>query len=450
MKGKEVKIGLSIIGVLLCVFGAVLFVRLRHPDQGAATDAKTVSKNSKGRPKKTADDKELEAESADAPKLKLDQEFESDSVPSHGLESAATRDSAGKTDQEPEGPATRDAWPEHASSEQPPGRYRSGMATSEKEAGAGDRYGRRYGGADELQLEGSSRRMASGTGDPAVEDEIPAAASDASEDGPLAPAFEVAGDQPADGYRARDERRQEELAGEVAAEDPFPPAARSEFSNRGLPIGGALKKSRGEVELTPVEEADEEPSDDPPSGVSQADRELGADLPWAGQQPGGDGVYFVEANDSFASISKKVYGAEGYFKALHEYNRERFPNPNQIDAGDEIATPDVALLKKNYPKLCPKRRTAPSEPREGAMRLASSAATARRGRSYLVAKGDTLFDIAKRELGKASRWREIYDLNQDVLGADFNYLSPGMELLLPDGGEKPDPVAHRGSYDRRR
>ena len=57
-----------------------------------------------------------------------------------------------------------------------------------------------------------------------------------------------------------------------------------------------------------------------------------------------------------------------------------------------------------------------------------------------MAEGDTLFNIARYELGKASRWAEIYDLNRDVLGKDFNYLTPGIQLVLPEG-EKSDVIA---------
>ena len=47
------------------------------------------------------------------------------------------------------------------------------------------------------------------------------------------------------------------------------------------------------------------------------------------------------------------------------------------------------------------------------------------GRTYTVASGDTLFSIARYELGKASRWAEIYDMNRDVLGKNFSELPPG-------------------------
>ena len=51
---------------------------------------------------------------------------------------------------------------------------------------------------------------------------------------------------------------------------------------------------------------------------------------------------------------------------------------------------------------------------------------------YVVEEGDTLFDIARYELGKASRWAEIYDLNRNQLGSDYDYLAPGTKLMLPD------------------
>jgi nucleoid-associated protein YgaU len=64
-----------------------------------------------------------------------------------------------------------------------------------------------------------------------------------------------------------------------------------------------------------------------------------------------------------------------------------------------------------------------------------------------VAEGDTLFDIARAELGKASRWAEIYELNRDQLGEDFNYLAPGMQLVMPPRGDRPESITTRPSRD---
>jgi hypothetical protein len=67
------------------------------------------------------------------------------------------------------------------------------------------------------------------------------------------------------------------------------------------------------------------------------------------------------------------------------------------------------------------------------------------GRMYTVTDGDTLFEIARHELGKPSRWAEIYQLNRDVLGEDFDYLRPGTQLILPaDAGSVGNPANRLG------
>jgi nucleoid-associated protein YgaU len=54
---------------------------------------------------------------------------------------------------------------------------------------------------------------------------------------------------------------------------------------------------------------------------------------------------------------------------------------------------------------------------------------------YTVTEGDTLFEIARHELGKPARWAEIYELNREVLGDDTDFLRPGTELILPATSE---------------
>jgi len=49
---------------------------------------------------------------------------------------------------------------------------------------------------------------------------------------------------------------------------------------------------------------------------------------------------------------------------------------------------------------------------------------------YEVKKGDTLSSIAKKQLGDANRWREIYDLNREHI-ADPSMLFMGTQLRLP-------------------
>ena len=145
------------------------------------------------------------------------------------------------------------------------------------------------------------------------------------------------------------------------------------------------------------------------------------------------GQYIVQPNDNYWTISEKVYGTGGYFKAIYEHNRRQHSQSDRLQVGDSLDVPDVAVLQQAYPDLCPKsdHDTAPVQP-------TSAVAAAPPGtRSYAVADGDTLYEIARRELGRASRWGEIYQLNHDQLGNDFGYLRPGTQLLLPSDSSAP-------------
>ena len=147
------------------------------------------------------------------------------------------------------------------------------------------------------------------------------------------------------------------------------------------------------------------------------------------------GTYKIQPNDNYWVISEKVYGSGAYFNALAEINRSKVAERDKLRVGDMISTPTIAQLEHSYPQLCPKpshRDTVRSR-----SSLVSTHSPYTGGRTYEVQEGDTLFDIARHELGKASRWSEIYDLNREALGKDFDYLTPGMQLILPPKDSSP-------------
>jgi len=159
-----------------------------------------------------------------------------------------------------------------------------------------------------------------------------------------------------------------------------------------------------------------------------------------------DGKYVVAPNDSFATISERLYGTDAYFKALAEWNRTKFPDEDQLRVGDVISAPEESELLDKYPDLCP------SPERRDVIRSRISAVSTgqgyRTGPTYTVQAGDTLFDIARYKLGNGARWPDIYELNSDVLQGDFNYVTPGMVLALPE--EASDTVTRRPASMRAR
>ncbi len=56
---------------------------------------------------------------------------------------------------------------------------------------------------------------------------------------------------------------------------------------------------------------------------------------------------------------------------------------------------------------------------------------AARKRTYTVRAGDSLSSIARRELGNEARWRELYAMNQGVIGSNPELINPGQVLTLP-------------------
>jgi nucleoid-associated protein YgaU len=51
-------------------------------------------------------------------------------------------------------------------------------------------------------------------------------------------------------------------------------------------------------------------------------------------------------------------------------------------------------------------------------------------KTYTVKSGDTLGEIAKRELGSASKYMEIFNANRDLL-SDPDKIKPGQVLKMP-------------------
>ena len=144
-------------------------------------------------------------------------------------------------------------------------------------------------------------------------------------------------------------------------------------------------------------------------------------------------MYEVQPNDSYWTISERVYGTGAYFRALAEQNRGKAARPDRLQPGLVISTPPIAQLEKDYPDYCPRPNRREAVRNRAANRYSGAvmAAAGGGGRTYVVQEGDTLSSIARHELGKVSRWAEIYQLNREALGKDYDYLTPGMRLVLP-------------------
>lgn len=67
----------------------------------------------------------------------------------------------------------------------------------------------------------------------------------------------------------------------------------------------------------------------------------------------------------------------------------------------------------------------------GSSRRAGPSAGNESTRRYTVEKGDTLSRIAERYYGQPSKWRLIYEANQNTI-SDPDLIYPGQELEIPE------------------
>ncbi len=107
--------------------------------------------------------------------------------------------------------------------------------------------------------------------------------------------------------------------------------------------------------------------------------------------------YTVQDGDTLSDIAKQHYGDALLYGRIFEANRPMLESPDAIYPGQTLRIPEAA---------------PPG--------------------TYTVEKGDTLSKIAKKLLGDAGRYTEIYDLNKDALTSP-DAIQVGQVLKIPSG-----------------
>ena len=150
--------------------------------------------------------------------------------------------------------------------------------------------------------------------------------------------------------------------------------------------------------------------------------------------------WLVKDGDSFWSIAQSNYGDGRFFRALYETNRRLVPGFEDLVPGVELQLPTKEQLIEKYARLCPADAVHANDeyrvtPDEMVNDMTSSCDTDIEQRLYETTSTDTLFTIARRELGQASRYVELIELNRFRIGDDVTHetvLRKGIKLLLPE------------------
>ena len=128
--------------------------------------------------------------------------------------------------------------------------------------------------------------------------------------------------------------------------------------------------------------------------------------------------YVVRPGDTLGKIARVTLGADSAANrsAILGLNPKLARNPDLIRVGEVYKVPGSAA---GASAVASRRETAPALP----------PAAGNKG-VYEVKSGDTLSEIAQRELGTSRRWKELLTLNADQLD-DAADLRVGMRLKLP-------------------
>lgn len=130
----------------------------------------------------------------------------------------------------------------------------------------------------------------------------------------------------------------------------------------------------------------------------------------------------VQPHDTIWTIAQKHYPSVQYAHALWRHNQQSFPKPNNLTVGLWMEIPSPEYLREAFPETFKSEEVAVAAPMTPEPRL----------RQYKTGPGDTLFSIAKRQLGATHRWVELYRLNHAKVGDDPAVLPVGVMIDLPD------------------
>lgn len=149
----------------------------------------------------------------------------------------------------------------------------------------------------------------------------------------------------------------------------------------------------------------------------------------------GDGAterHRVRAGDTMATVADIYYGDDKLVSLLAKANPE-LPLTGPLPADATVRIPPLEDNQHDFSDRDIKSANATMTSGILADRAKQNTPDdSKTLRTYKVQDGDSFYTIAASELGAASRWPELYDINKEVVGNDPNRLRAGLVLKIPE------------------
>ena len=126
----------------------------------------------------------------------------------------------------------------------------------------------------------------------------------------------------------------------------------------------------------------------------------------------------LQPGDTLAGLAMSYYGSERYVRLLLDSNPQ-ITNPDRLRVGSIVKIPPVPADDRSSaskPQSMPRKSAPPTG----------------KNRTYTVQSGDSFYAIAQSQLGEASRWNELFELNKVLVKGDPKRLQIGQVISLPD------------------
>ena len=145
-------------------------------------------------------------------------------------------------------------------------------------------------------------------------------------------------------------------------------------------------------------------------------------------------TYVVSEGDNLAIIAQTFYGPDAGNKKINvmrifEANRKLLKSLDEIYVGQKLTIPP--LIDKSASVFSGSLfEKVKSIGRKLTSSDTSKTPRARRNKQYVIQEGDSLWRIAVEQLGDGTRYKELSELNADILGNE-DYLAVGLSLRIP-------------------
>ena len=140
-------------------------------------------------------------------------------------------------------------------------------------------------------------------------------------------------------------------------------------------------------------------------------------------------VYVVTKGDTLASIAKKVYGPEEgnrivNIDKIYQANKGQMKSRDSVVLGQELLIPVISVEKEKESifksDLFDKVKSIGFNSRKDGEKF----------KTVVVEEGDSLWKIAVKNLGDGNRYKDLLDLNSDILKSKDS-IRVGMNLKIP-------------------